>query len=135
MGSAASLDPMFATCGIDQYAAHGLGGGSEELLMIRPAGFIGRSNQFEKSFMDESRRLKGVAGRLRGQAGGSKFAKLVVDERQKISGSLVIPGSRFIEESFEFSHISTEFTRFLVCIQIVNHERSIEHSHEFKNSR
>ena len=84
----AVLFPPLAAGGLDEDAAHGLGGGGEEVAAMVPLVAVGRANQPEVRFVDEGGRLKRVAGRFGGQPGGGEAAQFVVDQRQQLSSGV-----------------------------------------------
>src|SRR6516164_3785344 len=99
--AAASLQPVAIASAIHEDAAHGLGRGGEEVtasveLLV--------TDETQVRLVDQGGGVKGVAGRFGGQARGGEPAQLVVDEGQKIGGSLAVaPGGGF-EHSGNVGH-------------------------------
>ena len=75
------LHPLFAPSIVDEDVPHGFGGGREEMRLTVPILAV-RTNQLQVGFMDKSRRLQSLAGRLLRQASGGQFAELAIDKRQ-----------------------------------------------------
>jgi hypothetical protein len=58
--------------------------------------------------VDESGRLKRVAGRLGSQPGGGEVAKFVVNQRQQMSGGARIALIHRIQKFRNFAHFFTQ---------------------------
>src|SRR5207249_1845045 len=65
---AAALDPVLASCPLDQDAAHGLGGGGEEVPATVPVLDLVHVHQPQVGFVHQGGGLKRLAGRLLGQS-------------------------------------------------------------------
>ena len=90
--AAALLRGPLAAGVLDQDAAHGLGGGREEVAAAVPVLGVGRADEPEVRLVDQGGGLEGLAGLLAGQPGGGELAQLVVDEREQLGGGLWVPG-------------------------------------------
>src|SRR5205823_6102090 len=101
---AAVLLPALAAGGVHEDAAHGLGGGGEEVPAALPAVLVGGADQAEVGFVDQGGGLEGVAGRLGGHPGGGEFAQLIVDEREQVGGGTAVPGRGRVEQSADVGH-------------------------------
>ena len=69
---------------LDEDAAHGLGGGGEEVAAAVPLLGLFRVHQAQVGFVDEGGCLQGLAGLFLGQALGGQLAQLVVHEGQEL---------------------------------------------------
>ena len=78
----------FAAGLVNEDAAHGLGGGGEEMSAIGKLRII-ISNQAQPSFMNELRgRLQGLVGRFIRHACRRQLAQLAINQRQQFIGGL-----------------------------------------------
>src|SRR5262245_20636405 len=110
------LDPLsvsavpeaaLAAGGFDEAAAHGLGGGGEELAPAGPPGPLrrpGLAGEPQVRLVDQRGRLEGLARALAGQAVGGQPAQFVVDERKEVAGGLAVPGRGGIEQLGQVRH-------------------------------
>jgi hypothetical protein len=73
---------------VDEDAAHGLGGGGEEVGAVLPRQFA-RPDELEERLVHERGRLQRVADAFAAQEGLRRRAQLVVDERQQQLGALL----------------------------------------------
>src|SRR5262245_54630660 len=91
---------------LDEDAAHGLGGGGEELAAAGPAGprRPGLAGEPQVGLVDQGGRLEGVARALAGQAVGGQPPQFVVDEREEVGGGLAVPGRGGIEQLGQVRH-------------------------------
>ena len=69
---------------VDEDAAHGLGGGGEEVPAAVPVLGLLAAQQPQVRLMHQRGRLQGLAGPFVGQPLGRELAQLVVDERQQL---------------------------------------------------
>src|SRR5690606_24847888 len=67
---------------VHQHAAHGRGGGAEEVGAALPADVL-VADEAEVGLVDEPRRVEGVAGALVAQPGARHLAELLVDRREE----------------------------------------------------
>jgi hypothetical protein len=58
--------------------------------------------------VDESGRLKRVAGRLGGEPDGSEAAKFVVDQRQQLSSGVRVALIHRVQQLRDFGHFFTQ---------------------------
>ena len=84
--SAAVLLAPLAAGILDQDAAHGLGGGGEEVPAAVPAPILRRADEPEVRLVDQGGGLERLAGPLPGQPMRGQPAELVVDQRQELIG-------------------------------------------------
>src|SRR5690606_21974920 len=76
---------------VHQHAAHGRGGGAEEVGAALPADVL-VADEAEVGLVDEPRRVEGVAGALVAQPGARHLAELRVDRREEpVEGGAVAP--------------------------------------------
>ena len=73
---------------LDQDAAHGLGGRSEEMTAVLPVRRLLGVHQAEVGLVDQGGRLQRLAGPLPGQLVGRQTAEFVVDQRQELLGGV-----------------------------------------------
>jgi hypothetical protein len=85
--AAAVFGPLLASGGLHHDPPHGLRGGSEEVAARVPRPLFS-ADQPKVRLVDQGGRLKGVAGRLGGQAGGGEAAQFVVNQRQELRGGV-----------------------------------------------
>src|SRR5262249_34920384 len=107
--AAAPLEPALVPGAVEQDAAHGLGGGREEV----PAGVPGRPpagpHQPEVRLVDEGGRLEGLTRGLLGHPGGGELAQLVVDEREQVGRGLGVAGPDGRQDLGDVGH-AAEYT-------------------------
>ena len=97
------LVALFAPGVIDQDAAHGLGGSTEEVRAVLPIGLLVAS-QPEPGFVYERSGLKRLAGGFAGHLRGGKFAQFAVNERQQLVGGLGVTLLDAIQDEGDFRH-------------------------------
>src|SRR6516165_7732117 len=83
---AAVLGASLAAGIVDQDAAHGLGGGGEEMPPTVPVLGVLTLEQTEVRLVDQSRGLKGLPGLFLGQLLCGQPAQLVIDQREQLPG-------------------------------------------------
>src|SRR5262245_27003802 len=90
----------------DEDAAHGLGGGGEELTPAGPPGphRPGLAGEPQVGLVDQVGRLEGVARALAGQAVGGQPPQFVVDEREEVGGGLAVTGRGGLEQLSQLRH-------------------------------
>src|SRR5262249_48110865 len=95
---------------VDEDAAHGLGGGGEEVAAAVPVLGLLAADQSEVGIVDEGGRLEGLPGPLLGQSCRGESAQFVVDQGQQLGGGLRVSGRRVIKEACHRGH-SAEYKR------------------------
>jgi hypothetical protein len=85
---AAAAGAVLSAGMVDEDAAHGLGRRGEEVNSSVPGLLRVGPDELEIRFMDQSRRLQGVARPLAGEALGGQPEQLLVDERQELLGGV-----------------------------------------------
>jgi Transposase DDE domain len=88
--AAAPFEAALVAGAVDEDAAHGLGGGREEMPAGLPALAILSAHQAEIGFVDQGRGLKCLTALLLGQFLRCQLAQLAVNERQELLGGLGI---------------------------------------------
>ena len=73
---------LLAACLVDEDAAHGLGGGTEEVGTAVPFLTLISAKEPEVRLVHKSSSLEGLARLLEGQLLGGQFAQFLVDQRQ-----------------------------------------------------
>ena len=99
------LTRPLAAGGLDEDAAHGLGGGGEEVAAAVPAGWPA-SAPTSRRYASWTRAVawRVWPGLLGGQPGGGELAQLVVDEREQLGGGLRVAGRGGVEEAGDVGH-------------------------------
>src|SRR5262245_28157123 len=95
---AAVLEALLAAGVVDEDAAHGLGGGGEEMSPAVPPRRVGRADQPDVCFVNEAGRLKGLARLFGRELDGGQFPQLVVDERKEVGGGSSVSGGRRVQK-------------------------------------
>ena len=118
LAPAASLLTVLAPGVIDEYPAHGLGGGGEEVaaavkLNPRQAGGY-MADEPKVRFMDQRGGVEGVTRSLLGHACGGELPQLVVNEREQVGGSSAVAGPSGFEKASHVRHDSRVYW-FLVA--------------------
>src|SRR5262249_22314313 len=90
--------------GIDQDAAHGLGGGGKEVPAALPARPLGGPDQPEGRLVNQGGRLEGLVGRFARQPRRPELPQLVVDEGEQFGGGRGAAGRRGAQESRRLGH-------------------------------
>jgi hypothetical protein len=88
----------------NQDTAHGRGGSREKVTAIVPARIIGRPNQAQVRLMDQGSGVQGLAGRFPGQSDCCQLAKLVIHQRQQLTGCLRVASVEGGQDSRYFTH-------------------------------
>ena len=101
-GTGASALPSLASGPVDEDATHRFGGGPEEVRAVLPR-LAGRVHQLQPCFMDEGRRLEGVAGRFASHLLRRQSAQFVVEQRQQLIGGL---GVTLLDRREYASHVA-----------------------------
>jgi hypothetical protein len=87
---------------LDEDAAHGLGGGGEEMpAAVEP---LPVADQPEVRLVDQGRGLQGVVGGLACHPDGRQLPQLVVDEREELGGRVPVAGRGGVEEPGDVIH-------------------------------
>lgn len=81
---------LLSSGALDEDAAHGLGGGREEMLAAVPALWL-MSDEPEIGFVNQSRGLQRLSGLFVGQLLCGQETQLLVDQGQKLSRGIGIP--------------------------------------------
>src|SRR5204863_775691 len=89
---AAALQAVLVAGAVDQDAAHGLGGGGEEVSAAVPLLRLLAADEAEVCLVNQRGGLKRLPGLLLGQFRGGELAQLVVDQRQQLGRGLRIAG-------------------------------------------
>jgi hypothetical protein len=76
---------------LDQDAAHGFGGGGEEVAPAVPPVRLPAADQSEVGLVDQGGRLQGLARLLFGHPGGRELSQLTVDEWQQLGRGRRVP--------------------------------------------
>ena len=82
--AAAMFAAQFAARVVDENAAHGLGGGGEEVAAAVPVPLFPWADQAQVRLVDQGRRLQRLAGLLTCHPLGREPAQLVVHQRQEL---------------------------------------------------
>ena len=92
-----------ATGPVHHDAAHGLGGGGEEVLPALPSALV-VPGHLEPRFMDERRGLERVLTAFSGQAMRGQTPKILVDQRKKLRRRARIAGRGGLEDLGDVAH-------------------------------
>jgi hypothetical protein len=84
-GSSAALETLLAPGVFDQDAAHGFGGGGEEVSTVLPVRGLG-SDQPQPGFVHECCGLQGMSSRFGGHPASGELAQLLIDDGQQFLG-------------------------------------------------
>ena len=87
---AAVLGPPFPPGVVDEDAAHGFGGGGEEVAAAVPGLGLARAHESEIRLMDEGRGLERLAGLFLSESLGREFTEFLVDQGQELLGGVRI---------------------------------------------
>jgi len=90
--------------GVDEDAAHGLGGGGEEVPAAVPAEPVGGADQPEVRLVNQGGGLECLVGGLGGHACGGELSQFVVDEREQLRGGVAVAGRRRVEQASHIGH-------------------------------
>ena len=101
--SRAAFDGQAAAGAIHEDAAHGLGGGGEEMLAPLPGALVG-AGHLEPGFMHERGGLEGVLVRLARQPVRGDLAQLFIDERKQLAGGVRIARLQSTEQLSDVGH-------------------------------
>jgi hypothetical protein len=104
LSSTAALLTISMAGGFDEDAAHGLGGGSEE---VASAVELLVANEPKIGFMDECGGVESVVLCFGGHARGGELSQLVVDQRQQIGGGPAVTRHRGLEKTGYFWHLDS----------------------------
>src|SRR5262249_55982408 len=85
-------------------AAHGLGGGREEMPPAVPVSRGVAPDQAEVRLVDEGGRVKGVVRAFAGHPGGGESAQLGVNERQQVGRGVRLPGRCGVQQARYVRH-------------------------------
>src|SRR5262249_2561360 len=91
---------------LDEDAAHGLGGGGEEVAAPLPVRPRARADQPQVGLVDQGGRLQRLARLLLSQALGGEAAQLVVDQRQQLGGGVRIALLDGGQDAGDLGHVS-----------------------------
>jgi hypothetical protein len=95
---------VLAAGGFDEDAAHGLGGGREEMPTAVPPIVVGWPDQSEVRFMDQCGWLKGVVRRFAGHPHSRELPQLFIDKREQIGGSLAVASHGGVQKERHIGH-------------------------------
>ena len=87
---AAVFETGFAAGRLDENAAHGFGGGGEEVAAAVPGLRIAAVDEADVGFVDEGGSGKCLAGFFFAQSRGGEFTEFVVDEWEELAGGVRI---------------------------------------------
>ena len=105
---------------IHQNPAHGLGGGGEEIPAVFPwVVLLGNS---QPGFVNQSRGLQSVSGRLCRHLGGRPAAQLFINQRQEFCGNLRVS---FLDSVEQLSDVGGHVPKLSLPDQIVQSEQSM----------
>ena len=110
---AAALERLFAASALDEDAAHGLGGSSEEVAAAVPVLGLVLIDEAEIGLVDESGGLQRLPWRFLGQPLGSQLAQLIVYQRQELLGSARIALLDGAQDLHDFLHEVKDIARVL----------------------
>src|SRR5439155_2580743 len=96
--------PVLAAGGLDEDAAHGLGGGGEEVSTAVPATVVASPDQPKVCLMNQGGGLEGVVGGLTGHARGGELPQLVVHEREQVGAGPAVTGGGSVQQSRHIGH-------------------------------
>lgn len=101
--SAAMPQIIFASCVVDQDAAHRLSGGGKKMSPVLPLRLL-IATQAQPSFVNESGGLQGLAGILTGHFLRGELAQFLIDQRQEFVRRLRIALIQALKDDSEFAH-------------------------------
>ena len=107
---AAMTHRVLAACLLNEDAAHGLGGGTEEMSPAREV-WIRFAHQPQPGFMDERGGLQRLVGRFIGHFRRRELAQLLIDQRQQSIGGLGIAVLNGLQNAGNVAQSAT-ITRF-----------------------
>src|SRR5262249_21188977 len=105
--AAAALEPAPVAGAVDEDAAHGLGGGSEEMPAAVPVPFLVVPDQAQVGLVNQGGGLERLSRLLVGQLLGGELAQLVVDQRQELlcgRGVALLDGG---QDAGDFTHVGS----------------------------
>ena len=94
---------------LDQNAPHGLRGGHEEMVAAVPI-LLGRADEPQPGFMDQSGRLQGITSGLLRHVVGGESSKFLIDQRQQFLRGFAIALLDAFENLGDIAH-ATELKR------------------------
>ena len=102
-GAAAPLPGLPPAGGLDEDAAHRLGGGREEVAAGVPPP-VSAADEPEVRLVDQGGRLEGLARGLGGQPGGGQLAQLGVHEGEQVGRGVRIAAGGRVEQAGDVGH-------------------------------
>ena len=97
-GNAAALDASLRPRMIDEDAAHGLCGDTEEVRPVLPA-HVALFDQLQERFVDEGGRLQRVVRALPPEIPGGLTAELAMDERHQVLQGVRLASAEIVEQA------------------------------------
>ena len=88
---------------VGEDAAHGFGGGGEELVAVLPAAIF-LADQFQPRFVDQGGGLEGLAGIFLRHFVRSQAAQFRIDERQELVGGLGLAAFHCFQHAGDIAH-------------------------------
>ena len=101
--------PVLSPSRLDEDAAHGLGGGGEEVIPPVPMPLVTLADQPQVGFVNQGGRFQRLPRLLLGEALGSQSAQFIVDEWQQLGRRMPVASLDVAQDASHVAHVGSVY--------------------------